>query len=134
MDGKTHLAAGVMTGIGAVYFKNKFDIDINVLDSTLFIIGCGFGSLLPDIDLPDSMLGHFVPFVSYFMEHRTITHSLFFMLVTVLIALVCKSPYSLIVGLCVGIGTHLLLDSITPMGLPYLLFPFHCRERYKKHF
>lgn len=130
MDGRTHLVAGVATGLGAVYLKNKFNLNINELDSALFVVGCGFGSLLPDIDIDNSLLGRFIP-GWLLWEHRTFTHSLLFMLVVGVIGVLLGGPYSLIIGLWIGIMTHLILDAITPMGLPYLFFPF-AYDRSKK--
>lgn len=131
MDGKTHLAAGIMTGIGVVCLKNKLDIDINALDSALFVAGCSLGSLLCDIDIDNSMLGRFIP-GWLFWEHRTVTHSFFFMLVVGIIGVVIRINTGLNIGIIVGIATHLILDSLTPMGLPYLLFPFITTKPYKK--
>ena len=134
MNGKAHLSIGVLTGMSCIYLKDKMNIDLDTLECILVMTGCSIGSLLPDIDLPNSMLGRFVPFVSYFAEHRTWTHSLFFVLVLGLIAFICKAPYSLIFGLCLGIGTHLILDSLTPMGLPYLFYPFIYDKNVKKKY
>lgn len=133
MDGKTHLAAGVMTGAGVVYLKNKLGVDINALDSALFVAGCSLGSLLPDIDIDNSMLGRFIP-GWLFWEHRTVTHSIFFMGVVGFLGLLFKVSLALNIGLIVGIGTHLILDGITPMGLPYLLFPFVTVNPRKKRY
>ncbi len=133
MDGKTHLGAGVLTGLGVVYLKNKLDIDINALDSTLFVVGCGIGSLLPDIDIDGSMLGRFIP-GWLLWEHRTFTHSMLFMLLVGLIGWIIKSPYALDIGLSVGVCTHLILDGVTPMGLPYLFYPIaYDKSRRRKY-
>ena len=122
MDGKTHLATGILTGVSVVYARDKFGLDIS--EGILLVTGCGIGALLPDIDISNSLLGRFIP-LWLFVEHRTITHSLLFMLVVCLLGLILKIPYSLNIGLLVGISTHLVLDGLTPMGIPYLLYPFH---------
>ena len=122
MDGKTHLATGILTGVSVVYVRDKFGLDIS--EGILLVTGCGIGALLPDIDISNSLLGRFIP-LWLFVEHRTITHSLLFMLVVCLLGLILKIPYSLNIGLLVGISTHLVLDGLTPMGIPYLLYPFH---------
>lgn len=133
MDGKTHLGAGILTGISAIYLKNRFDLDINALDSALFVVGCSVGSLLPDIDIEGSMLGRFIP-GWLLWEHRTFTHSFLFMIIVGVIGALLKAPYLLLFGLCVGILTHLALDAITPMGLPYLYYPFiYNRSTRRKH-
>ncbi|QEH68698.1 metal-dependent hydrolase [Cellulosilyticum sp. WCF-2] len=130
MDGKTHLAAGIITGVGVVYLENKLGFEISP-SNLLFIVGCAAGSLLPDIDIDNSMLGRFIP-GWLFWEHRTVTHSIFFMVVLGLIGLLFKMDIGLIIGLVVGAATHLILDGITPMGLPYLLFPFVVKKTYRK--
>ena len=130
MDGKTHLAAGIAAGAGIVYLQNKLGMEFN--PSMIFLVcGCALGSLLPDIDIDNSMLGRIIP-GWLLWEHRTVTHSLFFLFVAGLIGLLFKGNLVLSEGLMIGVGTHLILDGITPMGLPYLLFPFFTRERYKK--
>lgn len=132
MDGKTHLAAGVVTGAGVIYLKNKLGVDINALDSSLFVAGCSLGSLLPDIDIDNSMLGRFIP-GWLFWEHRTVTHSLFFIGVVGLIGLILKINLALNIGIIVGIATHLILDGTTPLGLPYLMYPFKVNQVRKKY-
>lgn len=121
MDGRTHLVAGVATGAAIVYVERKLGIEFNVGD-VLLIGGCALGSLLPDIDIDNSLLGRFIP-GWLFWEHRTVTHSLFFMLVVGILGVILHGNIGLIIGLCLGIGSHLILDGMTPMGLPYLLFP-----------
>lgn len=129
MDGKTHLTTGVLTSIGLIYIRNELGIDPNILNGTLLIGGCALGSLLPDIDIPGSMLGHLVFPLAIFLNntvgHRTVTHSLLFIVLVCLIALLFGAPFSLIIGLAIGIVTHLVLDGITATGVPYLLYPFH---------
>lgn len=123
MDGKTHLAAGVVTGVSIVYLENKLGMDISK-SSILFVVGCGLGALLPDIDIEYSPMGKCIP-VWLFLKHRTVTHSIFFIVIVGLIGLMFGVNAGLNIGFMVGIATHLLLDSSTPMGLPYLLFPFN---------
>lgn len=126
MDGKTHLGAGLIAGVSIVYVRNKLGLDIG--NDVLIVTGCCVGSLLPDIDIPDSMMGHLllplsIPINSLF-GHRTITHSILFMAIVCLIGILLKAPYSLNMGLLIGIVTHLMLDGSTPMGVR-LLYPFH---------
>ena len=130
MTGKTHLTVGILTGIGVVYLKNKLGFDISG-SNILFVVGCSVGSLLPDIDIDNSMLGRYIP-GWLFWEHRTVTHSIFFMIAIGLIGLLFKINLGLTIGIVAGIATHLILDGMTPMGLPYLLFPFVVKKVYKK--
>ena len=130
MTGKTHLTVGTLTGIGVIYLKNKLGLDISA-SNILFVVGCGIGSLLPDIDIDNSMLGRYIP-GWLFWEHRTATHSIFFMIAIGLIGLLFKMNLGLTIGIVAGIATHLILDGVTPMGLPYLLFPFVVKPVYKR--
>lgn len=125
MNGKTHLAAGVIAGIGIMSLQNRYGIVLGE-PIGMVVVGSGIGSLLPDIDIKNSMLGRFIP-LWLFVEHRTITHSLMFVAVITGMAAIVQLNLSIVVGLCVGLITHLLLDSITPMGLPYLLYPIKRR-------
>lgn len=127
MDGKTHLGAGLITGVSIAYARNKLGLYVG--NDLLIVTGCCIGSLLPDIDIPGSIIGHLllpisIPINSFF-GHRTVTHSILFIGIVCLIGLLLKVPYSLNMGLFIGIATHLILDGLTPMGIPYLLYPFH---------
>ncbi len=130
MTGKIHLAAGILTGVGIIYLENKLGIDIST-SNLLLMVGCAVGSLLPDIDIDHSLLGRFIP-GWLFWKHRTVTHSILFMIVIGVIGLLFKMNLGFTIGMVVGIGTHLVLDGMTPMGLPYLLFPLVVRRGYKK--
>lgn len=124
MDGKSHLAAGIVLSAGTIFLlTDKLGMTIDPGTSAYFILGSTVGALLPDVDIDNSMLGRFIP-LWLFTEHRTITHSLFFIVALDSIALLLHAPLSLILGLSVGLISHLVLDGITPMGLPYLFFPF----------
>ena len=130
MDGKTHLMTGILAGAGIVYLESKIGVNVDDLSNALFIVGCALGSLIPDIDIDTSTLGRFIP-GWLFWEHRTITHSIFFMLACGLTGSILKINSAINIGAMVGFVTHLILDSLTPMGLPYLLFPFITSKLYK---
>lgn len=121
MDGKTHLVAGVLAGIGIVALENKLGIGNN-LDKVLLVVGCGIGSLLPDADHPEAPAGRILPLWIFF-KHRTYTHSIFFMLLVGLLGLIFHINIWLTAGLVLGIFTHLLLDCTTPMGIRWF-YPF----------
>lgn len=117
MDGKTHLVAGVLAGIGIVALENKLGTGNN-LDKVLLIVGCGLGSLLPDADYPEAPMGRIIPLWIFF-KHRTYTHSIFFMILVGVIGLIFHANLFLILGVMLGILTHLILDSTTPMGIKW---------------
>lgn len=130
MTGKTHLIVGTLTGIGCAYLENKLGLDMS-LSKLLVVVGCAIGSLLPDIDIENSLLGRFIP-GWLFWRHRTVTHSILFMIVIGIMGLVLKINLGFTAGMVVGIGTHLVLDAMTPRGLPYLLFPLIVRRGYRR--
>ncbi|MBQ8135650.1 MAG: metal-dependent hydrolase [Clostridia bacterium] len=94
MTGKTHLAAGITT---AVF------LCCNIPQITIVALG----AVLPDIDHEKSALGHYVPIISKHIHHRTVTHSIFFLLICSAI-----SPY-----LGIGVLTHIILDMFNTRGI-----------------
>lgn len=83
------------------------------------------GSLLPDLDHPDSTLGKRFKFISYpisaLFGHRGITHSL------IAVAGVSYAAYTfqsvVISWLAMGYLLHFVGDYLTPSGVP-LFYPF----------
>ena len=106
--GKTHLAIAFIV---CFYFL-KMDL-INM-------VGVGIGSLIPDIDTPHSILGRFNIF-SYIMKHRGITHTIIGLVLFTLIFHFMFGNFT--VGFALGYALHLILDSVTPMGIMWL-YPF----------
>lgn len=97
MTGKTHVIAGLTTGVF---------LGLNAPQ----LIFAAFGALLPDIDHEHSTLGHHVPFISKHLSHRGFTHSIVFLLICTAI-----SPY-----LGIGIMTHIILDTLNTVGVQML--------------
>ena len=126
MNKSIHIAAGIITG---VVLSNNLELDS--LESLLCVSTTILGSLLPDIDTPYSYIGNRVKLISIpiykLFGHRTVTHSL---LVWTVLLLASPIFYQgLIYGiLCIslygGIVSHLILDTISPIGVP-LLYPVH---------
>lgn len=83
------------------------------------------GSLLPDIDHPDSWLGRKLRFISVplamVVGHRGITHSLLAVL-GCLVALGFFGFGWMAAPITIGYLSHLAADSLTPSGVP-LLWP-----------
>lgn len=100
MTGKTHLSSGIAASLLICP-----DITTGVLLS--------IGSLLPDIDSRNSLLGKALPFIPKIITHRTWTHSFVFLLICYFI-----NTY-LFYGCCL----HIILDMMTKQGCP-LLYPF----------
>ncbi len=93
--------------IGIIHALAGFIVGVIV---GLPLTACIIGSLIPDIDLV-------LP-----LEHRTLTHSLLFvLLISVSYYLISKDKRNSL-GLLVGMLSHLLLDLFSPVGLT-LFYP-----------
>lgn len=99
MTGKTHITAGLVASLA---------LNTNAPQVALIAIG----SMLPDLDHAGSTFGKKIKPISRHIEHRGITHSLIFLIITILI-----SPY-----LGLGVLTHMALDLLNPNGIK-LLYP-----------
>lgn len=134
----THQMLGLTFGLVAISICSIFQIiPNNLFDLTNFLVLVLFGSLLPDLDTPKSKLGRKVPIISYPMNwifgHRKITHSLLFVVITlilgILIGQALKLTFSLQIALAIGTLSHILGDYVTNNGVP-LFAPFS-KKRYK---
>lgn len=99
------------------------------------------GSLLPDADEPNSIVGKKLGFISRLIKwscgHRGLFHTLIFIGVFPLIYYWVKDlpeiqPFSLyiergVIGLMLGYLSHLLMDMLTVSGVP-LLWPIYSRK------
>lgn len=120
MLGKTHAAAGACAGIG-----------IAIATATSPAVGAAIigeswlGSLLPDIDHKNSKISKKLKLTGFiarlFAGHRTLFHNpLFYTAAYAALRYSRPDLTKFLVPLFVGIGTHLFLDALTPMGVPLL--------------
>ena len=96
----------------------------------LVAIGCIFiGSLLPDLDHPESTIGKKLLFISIPLSavfgHRQITHSIW-SLVAFWMLFEAQGEYALM--LMIGYISHLLADVVTDSGIPFF-WPLQTRIR-----
>lgn len=84
---------------------------------TLTVSGFFFllGGLLPDIDSEKSVLGRYMKPLSESIEHRAITHSIWFILLFLGISFYFKSVY--LYSLTLGIILHMVADSFSMLGV-----------------
>lgn len=106
------------------------------------LAAAGFGSLLPDIDIPTSGIGRpFFPIaqrVNRLVGHRTVTHSLLGLLLFALLLLPVYLLWhrGLALAILLGYASHILLDQLNVMGVD-LFWPGRLRavlflnERYR---
>lgn len=126
MNGTNHIAGGLLfTGIFASFWNINIFSDAGLIGLTVL------GSVLPDIDHTKSPIGKVFWPLSRYLDtrygHRTITHSLLFLLGLTLFSyliqrLACPS-YPITLILFFSAFSHLILDMITIAGIP-LFYPF----------
>lgn len=101
-------------------------LNVSLTQTYIYLVMASLlGTLLPDIDEPDSTIGKRFPFLAYpiniFFGHRTITHNIVFAVTVILIGYAMNSIF--IIGLGIGIVSHIIGDSITLGGINGALFP-----------
>ncbi|CRH64688.1 Inner membrane protein ydjM [Chlamydia trachomatis] len=121
MEGKTHIAGGIAAGAFYLTFGGSMEHE------ALFIGSCALGSILPDICHPNSMIGRRVPLldnlISEVFGHRTITHSLLILILTLFFFGWTTWPLGLEYGIFIGMVSHLVLDAFTKQGIQFF-WPF----------
>ncbi len=137
MIAKTHIAFALsISAIPVLLLTEGFDIDFNPQNLILFFVGISIGSLLPDIDEPNSVIGQKTLFVSHFIKkffgHRGITHSFLFPLFVgiLLYPIFLYAHFSLpaLFGLVLGCYLHIMGDMLTKSGCPFYL-PINSKNR-----
>ncbi|MGP4063044.1 metal-dependent hydrolase [Halobacillus sp. H74] len=120
MEGKTHIVGGLAAGVG-------YSVLVGTGDTTPFLVGCMVGSLIPDIDHPQGKLGRVLPFlskpISSIFGHRTVTHSLLFLVIVGVAFQFLNLSQALEIGIMIGLVSHIVLDSVTKDGVK-LFYPF----------
>lgn len=137
MNYKTHRIGGLCAGFIAtnILFPGTFTVTKLVLGSA-FLAGSYIGSVVPDIDHPNSFIGKRFKVISYGVNkmcgHRGFVHSpLFFLIYSLLVMFLSVYfsgfaqilYYQFAMGSVLGFFSHLLLDCLTVGGIP-LLSPF----------
>ncbi len=106
MTAGTHILAGVVL---ASYLK-------------LPVIPAALGSIFPDLDLSKGL--PFPPKRTLFNAHRGITHHPILVLLLFILSIAIKDLLNRTAGVfllsfTVGYASHLILDLLTPLGIPY---------------
>jgi inner membrane protein len=118
----THMSLALFIGL---LLTNKFLLPVN---KYVFLAIIVFASLLPDIDSAYSLLGRKTKVVSMAFRHRGVIHSLFVMIIFSAILLIITHNLYYLSAFVIGYFSHLMLDSITPKGIP-LFWPSKKRLR-----
>lgn len=127
MTAPNHIAGGIVfTGLFCSFFS------INIFENPIYISVTILGSLLPDIDHTKSWIGMSIypiaKWISRNYGHRTITHSIFFLLAIFLLSLFIeknfREDFSISIILFFSILSHLIFDMVTLAGIP-LFYPIY---------
>lgn len=127
MNGRTHLLTGIAGGLMLA------TITPQPQQQLLIFGGVVLGSLLPDIDHPQSIISGWIPFGSLVLGlarvgHRTLTHSLLAIAVVILVPYAyiffAAEQYVYVVSRAIagGMVIHIIGDMATAKGVP-LLYP-----------
>lgn len=129
MSKTPHIIAGIAVGLLLIS-----KLELSPIRSLLCITTTTVGALLPDIDHPSSYIGRRLKLISYLLYksfgHRTITHSL--LLWTLLLIFSPIFHQGLTYGVfCIslygGVVSHIILDLVSPIGVPVLYPVSHKR-------
>jgi len=93
----------------------------------LYAFGVLIGTILPDIDEPESYIGRRFYGLAFLIKkvnrHRGITHSIWAILLPLVLAIGTGSHF--LFGLTVGVMTHIMGDMLTNSGVKGFLSPFY---------
>lgn len=123
MNYKTHVIGGITAGL----ILSNTIANITIETKTILLAYSVVGSLIPDLDHPNSFLGKKLKVVSKptntFLGHRSILHA---PLVYLLLFFFLKNyiPSILLLGLFVGIFSHIFLDMLNKSGIP-IFYPLN---------
>lgn len=103
MSGRTH--ALVPAGLASVVFQGD----------PLLTLTAALAGLAPDIDEPESVIGQrcwlLAWWIKYVFGHRTVSHSLVMVVLVALLGFCVALPIPIIVSICVGVLSHVVLDA-----------------------
>ena len=133
MNGNCHFIYGAAVGSALALNLDKISSITSINNSpetaTLFILGGLVGGIFPDIDNPNSYMGHLSAPISTIIgeineklgkvgsNHRGILHDPIVYLVGLVLSYFFFSP---LIGLFIGCLSHIFLDMFNPKGVPCL--------------
>ncbi|WP_277585929.1 metal-dependent hydrolase [Psychrobacillus antarcticus] len=125
MTGNTHIIGGLAASLAFAQVTNY---------EPILLVSAGVvGALLPDICHGGSTIGRkfkaLSKVVNTLFGHRSFTHSLLCLVLTAILLTSFVKNESIVLGILVGMGSHLLLDMATKNGIK-LLFPFKITVRF----
>lgn len=128
MNANQHIAGGIIAAGGWLYYQHTPFLS----EAALLCLGAAaIGSLLPDVDHPYSTINRLLilpKLFCLFIRHRTITHSVW-MLAGIMLLAFTYLPQPAAIGLSIGYASHIILDTLTPAGVP-IFYPAKLRVRF----
>ena len=109
---KTHLLFGFLIALILLPY-------INPENQILYVAIVLFGSLLTDIDHPDSKFGRKLKIIGMLFEHRGFFHSLFALALFTVPFFLFNLDY-IAIPLLIGYGSHIFIDSFSYQGIMFL--------------
>lgn len=116
---KTHLAIGFLVGLLSMHY-------LHPQNQILFMVLILLGSLLPDIDHPNSTIGRKTKIIALLFEHRGFFHG-FLSIIPLLFLLSFVLTKIQLVAVALGYASHLLSDALTIEGI----MPLHPLTRWR---
>ena len=95
----------------------------------IFCMAMFFGSLLPDIDIENSIAGYLTPLYLFF-KHGGATHTLLFNSIFLIAYCITKHPFWL--GIGAGWLSHLVGDHLQGNPLRHFWYPFNRKKKRRK--
>ncbi len=127
---KNHMAFASALTLSAVIATDLY-VQFTLTENIIIYCSIIFGSLLPDIDEPESYIGKRMKFISLItnsvMKHKTFTHYLITPLLIILLGMYAvDGHYGKLVVISIGIGCllHDMGDMFTMNGIKGFFFPF----------
>jgi len=125
MTGASHRIVGMAAGFSLAAFTST-----EIWQYPLFIMLGGLGALLPDVDHRKSHAGQIIPLISiplsWFFEHRGITHSATFVVFCVFLMQTYYPNQAWIYAILIGYVSHIFSDMLTAKGVR-LFWPLKSR-------
>lgn len=128
MTYKTHIIGGTALAV----LVHKYGLNMPELEMIGYYTGAMIGSLLPDLDHPNSWISRNT-FILYYpfhkLGHRKATHSLLAVILLLIVLSLFFGINNIVLGIVLGYLSHLILDMFNPLGVP-LLYPL-IKDKYK---
>lgn len=136
---KGHIQGGLVASLGTIILVLKGESLLQFAQLPIILmamISTLLGSLLPDIDHPQSLIGRRIRIVSQpiykYVGHRTLTHS--FIVVACLGGIVNtiggKRGEILAIGIAIGMSSHIILDFFSKGGGVAFFYPLYPKKIY----